>query len=190
MKSSTKEFFLFAIGEAGNRGTFLLSQKGKSLLSEHFKKDYLNNLAKNYENVFLKKKSEIPFDEKYYFKCVKVGYGGYLAALWDICEEMKMGLNFSLKNFPVSQYTIELCNFFDLNPYRLLSEDVYLVASDTPIETFKYLIENFDNVNFIGVFNNTKKRLRVDGDKDAFLTKDHKDELLKIFPKSALKEFL
>ena len=101
-----------------------------------------------------------------------------------------MGLDFNLKNFPISQYTIEVCNFFDLNPYRLLCKNVYLISSDTPIETFKYLVKNFNDVNFIGVFNNTKKRLRVDGDVDAFLTKDHKDELLKIYPKSALKEYL
>ncbi len=190
MKSSDKEFFLFAVGEAGNLGTFLLSKKGSALLKEHFPKDYLNNLSKKYEETFSNTKKKIPFDEKYFDKCIEVGYGGYLAALWDMCEEMKMGLNFLLKNFPISQYTVELCNFFDLNPYRLLSKDVYLISSSTPIETFKYLVKNFDDINFIGVFNNTKKRLRVDGECDAFLTKDHKDELLKIYPKSAIKEYL
>lgn len=189
MKSSDKEFFLFAIGEAGNLGTFLLSKKGSALLKEHFPKDYLNKLSKKYEDEF-KNKTELSFDDKYFTKCIKVSSGGYLASLWDMCEEMNMGLNYNLKNFPISQYTIELCNFFDLNPYRLLCKNVYLISSDTPTETFKYLVKNFTNVNFIGVFNNTKKRLRVDGEADAFLTKDHKDELLKIYPKSALKEFL
>lgn len=191
MKSSGKEFFLFAVGEAGNLGTFLLSKKGSALLKEHFPKDYLNSLSKKYENAFLNnKKNEVTFDEKYFEKCIEVRNGGYLAALWDMCEAMEMGLDFNLKNFPISQYTIEVCNFFDLNPYRLLCKNVYLISSDTPIETFKYLVKNFNDVNFIGVFNNTKKRLRVDGDVDAFLTKDHKDELLKIYPKSALKEYL
>ena len=166
-----------------------MSKKGSALLKEHFPNDYIDKLSKKYEEEF-KNKKELTFDEKYFTKCINVSSGGYLASLWDMCEEMKMGLNYNLKNFPISQYTVELCNFFDLNPYRLLCKNVYLISSDTPIETFKYLASSFENVNFIGVFNNTKKRLRIDGDADAFLTKDHKDELLKIYPKSALREYL
>lgn len=187
MKSSNNKFYLYSIGETGNLGTFLLSKNKHEELSKYFPKDYLTSICNHFN-----KKKNINYkllDNEYISKYVIATKGGVLAALWDLCEEMKLGLEYSIKLFPISQYTIEVCNYFDLNPYRLLCEDVILVASNKPIECYKYLINNFDNVSFVGEFNDSNKRIRTDLENISYLTKDHKDELLKIFPKNFLKSY-
>ena len=187
MKSSNGKFYLYSVGETGNLGTFLLSKNKYEELIKFFPKDYVDNILLHFDE-----KCDIDnklLDNEFISKYAVVSSGGVLASLWDLCEELSMGLEFSLKLFPISQYTIEVCNYFDLNPYRLLCNNVYLIASDKPIECFKYLNSNFKYVSYVGEFNNSKKRIRTDLENISFLTKDHKDELIKIFPKSFLKSY-
>ena len=50
-----------------------------------------------------------------------VSQGGIFAALWELAHGADVGLEIDLRKLPVRQETIELCEFFDLNPYELLS---------------------------------------------------------------------
>ena len=46
-----------------------------------------------------------------------------------------------------------------------------------------YNSEEYYNIFEIGEIRNTKKRVRIDGESEAFLTKDYKDEIDIILPK-------
>ena len=50
-----------------------------------------------------------------------MGEGGFLAALWKIAEASGVGLSADLRSVPIRQETIEICEVFDVNPYKLLS---------------------------------------------------------------------
>ena len=50
-----------------------------------------------------------------------VSRGGIFGALWELAEKAGVGLEIDLKKIPVKQETIEICEFFELNPYELLS---------------------------------------------------------------------
>lgn len=47
--------------------------------------------------------------------------GGIFGALWDMAEASGIGLDIDLKKLPIRQDTIEISEFFDINPYKLLS---------------------------------------------------------------------
>ena len=47
------------------------------------------------------------------------GEGGVLAALWKVLKERHAGGMYSQKDIPVLQQTIEVCEMFAVNPYRL-----------------------------------------------------------------------
>lgn len=47
--------------------------------------------------------------------------GGVLAALWNVLKAHNTGARYSLGLIPVLQQTIEVCEMFGLNPYRLHS---------------------------------------------------------------------
>ena len=59
-----------------------------------------------------------------------VGEGGVLAALWNFSGKMDIGIEFDLKKIPLRQITVEVCELFHLNPYRLLTSDAFVAAAD------------------------------------------------------------
>ncbi|MBO5209965.1 MAG: AIR synthase family protein [Lachnospiraceae bacterium] len=59
-----------------------------------------------------------------------VSQGGIFAALWELAQRAGVGLEIDLKKLPVRQETIEICEFFDLNPYELLSGGSLLVTAE------------------------------------------------------------
>ncbi len=58
-----------------------------------------------------------------------VGEGGIFAGLWDMAAAGKVGLDIDLGAIPIRQHTIEVCEFFNLNPYMLLSGGCLLIAA-------------------------------------------------------------
>ena len=59
----------------------------------------------------------------------EVKEGGILAALWNLSGAYEQGISFSLLKIPVRQEIIEVCELFDLNPYRLRSGECMLIAA-------------------------------------------------------------
>lgn len=62
-----------------------------------------------------------------------VSQGGIFGALWEMAEQAGVGLEIDLKKLPVRQETIEICEFFDLNPYELLSGGSLLMTAEDGI---------------------------------------------------------
>ena len=56
--------------------------------------------------------------------------GGIFGALWEMAEASGVGLEIDLKKIPVLQETIEICEFFGLNPYELISGGSMLMAAE------------------------------------------------------------
>ena len=59
-----------------------------------------------------------------------VSRGGIFGALWEMAERAGVGLTVDLRKIPVKQETIEICEFFELNPYELLSGGCLLMTAD------------------------------------------------------------
>lgn len=55
--------------------------------------------------------------------------GGIFGALWEMAESSKVGLEIELKKIPVKQETIEICEFYGINPYGLISSGSMLMAA-------------------------------------------------------------
>lgn len=152
-------------------------------------------------------------------KCWPVTKGGVLKALWDFCASEGIdpetgkkrgdgvGCEFRYDRIPIRQFTMEVCELFDLFPYRLWSEDCWLLAVDRGsqlVEDFlktqsglakadaDAIFEQGDRAGFdaahrrteepvkaavFGRFTKGKKRLRVDGVEPAYLTREDYEEL-------------
>ncbi len=55
--------------------------------------------------------------------------GGAFGALWEIAEASGVGLEIDLKKIPVRQETIEICEYYHINPYELISSGCMLMAA-------------------------------------------------------------
>ena len=65
----------------------------------------------------------------------EISEGGILAALWTISGAYEQGISFELRKIPVAQETIEICELFDLNPYRLASGECLLKRGGDPVRS-------------------------------------------------------
>lgn len=55
--------------------------------------------------------------------------GGIFGALWEMAESSGVGLEIELKKIPIKQETVEICEFFGINPYELISSGSMLMAA-------------------------------------------------------------
>lgn len=58
------------------------------------------------------------------------GEGGILKAIWDLSGRYRAGIVFWLKDIPVRQSTIEICERCGCNPYRLFSGNCLVMAAE------------------------------------------------------------
>lgn len=106
--------------------------------------------------------------------------GGVFGALWELSKSMGVGLSIDLKKIPVKQETIEICEFFDLNPYELLAGGSLLIV--TP-QSGK-LIENMRREGIpavvIGRTAGNNDKVVFNGEENRFLEPTGPDEIFKI----------
>mgnify|MGYP001018639263 FL=1 len=57
-----------------------------------------------------------------------MGEGGFLSALWKLAEASEVGLEADFRKVPIRQETIEVCEIFDLNPYKLQADGAVLIG--------------------------------------------------------------
>lgn len=62
-----------------------------------------------------------------YYSCQMKGTG-ILQSLWHIAEEAGMGMEVDMRKIPIRQETVEICEYFDINPYNARSGGAMLVA--------------------------------------------------------------
>lgn len=60
----------------------------------------------------------------------QVGSGGILAALWEIAEAAQIGLCVDMSKMTICQETIEVCEYYRLNPYQMTSAGAILMFTD------------------------------------------------------------
>lgn len=58
-----------------------------------------------------------------------VSQGGIFAALWEMAQKAGVGLEIDLKKLPLRQETVEICEFYDINPYELISGGSLLMTA-------------------------------------------------------------
>ena len=56
--------------------------------------------------------------------------GGVFTSLWELSEYLKCGMEINLRSIPIRQETIELCEYFNLNPYFINSLGGLLVVTE------------------------------------------------------------
>ena len=106
--------------------------------------------------------------------------GGVFGALFELSRSMGVGLSVNLKQIPVKQETIEICEFFDLNPYELLSGGCLLLVTEKGEELVEALqLENIPAA-VIGETINSNDKIVINGEETRFLEPAKPDEIFKI----------
>lgn len=109
-----------------------------------------------------------------------MGEGGFLAALWKMAEASGVGLEVDLRSVPVRQETIEICEIFDMNPYKLLSGGSVLLGIQGGDAFVQELRREGIMAAVIGQTNSGNDRLLYSGGNARYLERPADDEIKKL----------
>ena len=106
-----------------------------------------------------------------------VSEGGVFGALWELAESAGVGLEIDLKKIPIRQETVEICEFFDVNPYKLLSGGCLLIATEDGNGLVMELEKADIPAVIIGKATDSNDRVLINEDERRFLETTQTDEL-------------
>lgn len=110
-----------------------------------------------------------------------VSRGGIFAALWEMASGAGVGLNVHLKKLPVRQETIEICEYFDLNPYELLSGGCLLMTAWDGEKLVMDLAGAKIPAVVVGKITDSHDRVLFHGEEKRFLDMPKTDQMYHIF---------
>lgn len=107
-------------------------------------------------------------------------YGGIFGALWELSQKTGMGLCVDLKKIPIKQETVEVCEFFGLNPYEMLSGGALLMVTADGAGLAGTLAEAGISSAVIGSMDSGNDKIIRNGEETRYLGRPNQDEILKM----------
>jgi len=107
-------------GHAGREGAALLAIEKEEELMTRYPLSYIETAAHFYDDAGQLEAASLLW-ENGALGIQNVREGGVFGALWELAVACRVGLDIELTSIPIRQHTIEICEFYDLNPYMLLS---------------------------------------------------------------------
>lgn len=111
----------------------------------------------------------------------QIGPGGILATLWEAAEAADVGLEADMKKMSIQQETVEICEYFRLNPYQMTSVGSFLIFTQNGEALVQKLQEAGKQAAVIGHTTNRKERVLSGGSERRFLDRPQPDELARIY---------
>ena len=107
--------------------------------------------------------------------------GGILGALWELAEASGVGLDITLKKIPIRQETVEICEFFDINPYQLASGGSFLMLTENGEALADALNQKGIQAAVIGQLTDSNDKIIHNGEDMRYIDRPAPDELMKVF---------
>lgn len=107
--------------------------------------------------------------------------GGIFAALWELAEKAGVGLEIDLKAIPIRQETVEICNFFDVNPYELVAGGSLLMTAANGHDLVRTLAKEHIPAAVIGKVTDSNDRIVLNEEERRFLEPSRSDGVYKVF---------
>ena len=101
--------------------------------------------------------------------------------MWEMCEAADIGMEVHLKQISICQETVEICEYFHLNPYQLTSAGCVLIVAERGEELVEHSSEQGYVASMLGKTTKDKARVILSGEEKRFLDRPAPDELHKIY---------
>ncbi len=180
---------IFAIGYAGEYGASIIYKYKTEDLGKRFSKSYIKK--ESFGTGFCEKDMDISpivrclIDSKACY-IHDITFGGIYRALYEISEAAGLGIDIIHERIPIRQSTIEVCEFYGINPYMLLGTGgVLAVVSPENENVMKSALESSGAVySMIGeLTKESGKIIRSEKyEMNRALTMYEEDEIYKVIP--------
>ncbi len=154
---------LLMTGYAGNAGAAMLAEKRLDALAERLTTEFIHKAIAGFTELGVFGKAyAIANACKGKTAMHDISEGGVFGALWELLEREDAGCIVNLKDIPIRQPAIEVCEILNVSPYQLRGDGGLLaIVEDTP--------ENRALGTVIGTVENTADRVIVNGEEKRFL---------------------
>lgn len=169
------------IGRAGLSGTFLLAEEKRAELEQRFPVRMLERAACMKELLLMTPAMEALEN------CgirpsflVNGGDGGVFASLWELAKQTGGGLEAELPAIPLFQETIEITDYYGINPYQLSSAGCMLAVVADAESASELLTEKGIYSKKIGRLAEGRDKILINGEERQNLNRPEADSLLTI----------
>lgn len=171
----------------GLEGTALIAQGSAGSLCGRYPADIVEEAADFYQylSIVPEAATAVKSGAGYLYA---VREGGVFRGLWELAAANGVGLVADLKRIPVRQETIEVCEYFDLNPYELLAGGSLLIVASNGGELVRALEEAGVPAAVIGRTTQGNDRIIRRGEESRFLEPANGDQI-HIYKKKAEEFF-
>lgn len=165
-------------GTVGREGAAMLAVEREQELLQRYAATYIEQAKQLFEDGSMQKAVYVA--RKAGAVSIRhIGEGGIFAGLWELAAAGKVGLDIALKRIPIRQHTIEVCEFFRLNPYMLRSGGTLLLTAKNGERIVNALQEKGISAEVIGrTTDGNDKLIRYD-DEIRYLEPPKEDEYYK-----------
>ena len=163
----------------GIEGTTIIAKEKEDELKQHFPSEYIDG-AKELDKYLSVVPEAMIAVENGVAAMHDITEGGIYGALWEMAEASGVGLEVDLKAIPVKQETIEICEYYDVNPYGLISSGSMLMASENGAKLAAAIEAGGIKATVIGKFTDSNDRVIVRDEDRRFLESPKADELYKV----------
>lgn len=178
------DYDIVMVGYTGVLGTNLIVDEKGDQLKERFAPSYLEGSRfseEDYAILSVIDKLKICAKDAEVVYIHDVSYGGVYGALWQLGVAMNLGVQVRHKNIPVKQETVEICNYFDINPYMLDGSGACLVVARHGKQLVDTLRQSGIVAEVLGKLTENKDRVvLINDDEKRFLAPVKGDEIYKV----------
>ena len=164
---------------AGLEGTAILAKSMEADLLSRYSAEFINQAKNLIDYISVVPESKIA-RELGVSSMHDVTEGGIFGALWEIAAASRVGLEVYLQKIQLKQETVEICEFFDLNPYMLISSGCMLIVTDKANLLVERLKDQGISSAVIGRITEGNDRIVINGDERRYLEPAKSDELYKL----------
>lgn len=105
-----------------------------------------------------------------------VAEGGVFGAVWELAERLHAGVELDLKKIPILQDTVEICEYFDVNPYQLRGDGALLFLTHDADGMIVKLAAQGIPAAVIGKMTDGNDRVLINEDERRFLEPNRVEE--------------
>lgn len=106
--------------------------------------------------------------------------GGVFGALWEMVSGAGLGLEVDLRKIPIRQETVEICEYFGLNPYQIMSSGSMMITARDGAALVRDLEKAGIAAVIVGRTTDGNDKILTNGEEIRYLDKPQPDELYKV----------
>ena len=105
-----------------------------------------------------------------------VAEGGVFGAVWELAERLQSGVEIDLKKIPILQETVEISEYFDINPYQLRGDGALLCLAQDGAVIIEELKKSGIPATVIGRMTDGNDRILINEDETRHLEPNRVEE--------------